>query len=134
MDLVQYSLMTSVERMSTHIYESVVQAWQTIRDRDCILIICNVQTFQPDDYDLCAQFCLRILVCCWILHCILFIDEALFSWDRINNTSNSHLQSTDNPHGTFESTFQYKFSVNVGCGLVGTFILKQLSTAANYMY
>jgi hypothetical protein len=50
---------------------------------------------------------------------ILFTDEAYFTSDGVNNKRNSHLWDRDNHHVTVESTCQHRFSVNVGCGVIG---------------
>jgi len=50
---------------------------------------------------------------------ILFTDEAHFTRDGFNNTRNSHLWDHDNPHGTVESNYQHRFSVNVWCAVIG---------------
>jgi len=44
---------------------------------------------------------------------------------------------SDNPHGTVESNYQHRFSVNVWCGvtgdqLIGPYILPQRLTGDNY--
>jgi hypothetical protein len=44
---------------------------------------------------------------------------ARFTHDVVNNTRNFHLWDHDNPHGTFESNYQHRFSVNVWCGVIG---------------
>jgi len=50
---------------------------------------------------------------------ILFTDEVHFTCDGVNNTRNTHLWDHDNPHGTVESNYQHRFSVNVWCGVIG---------------
>ena len=50
---------------------------------------------------------------------ILFTDEAHFTRDGINNARNPHLLDRDNPHGTVDSNYQHRFSVNVWCGVIG---------------
>jgi hypothetical protein len=64
---------------------------------------------------------------------ILFTNKVHFTRDAVNNTRNSHLWNFGNPHGTLKSTCQRRFSVNVGCGvlgdqLIGPYILPQLLT------
>ena len=49
---------------------------------------------------------------------ILFTEETHFTRDRVNNTRNCLLWDCDNPHGTVESNYQHRFSVNVWCGVV----------------
>jgi len=72
-----------------------------------------------------ADICSRLELCCWIdfnshmFRNILFTDEAHFTRDGVNDTRNSHLLDRDNPHGTVESNYQHRFSVNVWCGIIG---------------
>ena len=68
---------------------------------------------------------------------ILFTDEAHITRDGDNNTRNSHLWDRDNPHGTVESNYQHRFSVNVKCGvicdqLIGPYIFPQRLTGDIY--
>ena len=55
---------------------------------------------------------------------ILFTDEAHITHDGVNNTRNSHLWDRDKPHGTVESKYQHRFSVNVWCGVTGDQLLR----------
>jgi hypothetical protein len=50
---------------------------------------------------------------------ILLTDEAHFTRDGVNNTRNSHLCGRENAHGTVESIYQHRYSVNVWCGVIG---------------
>jgi hypothetical protein len=50
--------------------------------------------------------------------CVTFCSPQ-FTRDRANNTWNSHLWDRDNPHGTVETYYQHRFSVNVWCGVIG---------------
>jgi hypothetical protein len=68
---------------------------------------------------------------------ILFTDEAHFTRDGVNNTRNSHLLDRDNLHGTVESKYQHRFSVNVWSGvigdqLIGPYIFPQRVTGDTY--
>ena len=79
----------------------------------------RVQHLEP------ADMCSRLDLCRWInsnprvIRNVLFTDEAHFTRDGVNNTRNSHLWGRDNPHGTIESNYQHRFSVNVWCGVIG---------------
>jgi hypothetical protein len=44
---------------------------------------------------------------------------AHFTRSGVNNTRNSHVRHSDNPHETVESNYQHCFSVNVWCGIIG---------------
>jgi len=69
--------------------------------------------------------CSQLELCLWInynshmIHNILFTSEAHFTHDGDNNTRISHLWDHDNPHGTVESNYLHRFSVNVWCGVIG---------------
>ena len=65
------------------------------------------------------ELCRRINSNSDMIRNILFTDEAHFTRDGVNNTINSHLWDLDNPHGTVESNYQHRFSVNVWCGVIG---------------
>ena len=59
--------------------------------------------------------------------------------DGINNTRNSHNWAQDNPHGTIETNFQTRFSVNVWCGiikgmLIGPVIIEHRMTGDSYLH
>ena len=62
---------------------------------------------------------------CWVnsnphmIHNILFTDKSHFTCDGVNITRNSHLWDHNNPHGTVESNYQYRFSIKVWCGVIG---------------
>jgi len=72
-----------------------------------------------------ADMCRRLEFCRWInynshvIRNILFTDKAHFTRDGVNNTRNSRLWHRDNPHGTVESYYRHRFSVNVWCGVIG---------------
>ena len=73
-----------------------------------------------------------------LLPLILYTDEANFTHNRINNKRNSHSWSHENPHGTVETNFQCRFSINVWCGmiddmLIGPVILDDCMTGQNYL-
>jgi hypothetical protein len=73
-----------------------------------------------------------------LLPLILFTDEAIFTRNGIDNTSNSHRWSHDNPHGTVDSNFQRRFSSNVWCSMIDDMltcpvILDDGMTKENYL-
>jgi len=64
---------------------------------------------------------------------VLFTDKVHFTRDGVNNTRNSHLWDRVNLHGTVESNYQYRITVNLLCGvigdqLIGPYILPQRLT------
>jgi hypothetical protein len=68
---------------------------------------------------------------------ILFTNEAHFTRDGVNNTRNSNVWDRDNPHGTVDSNYQHRFSLNVWCGvtgdqLIGPYLFPQLLTGDIY--
>lgn len=56
----------------------------------------------------------------WIIkHCV-FMDEASFTQDSINNAQNSHTCYHRNPHKTRVTNFHKRFLVKVQCGSFGS--------------
>jgi len=98
--------------------------------------MCNPYHIQRIQHLEPTNMCSQLELCCCInsnphtIRNILFTDEAHFTRDGINNTNNSHLWDRDNPHGTVESNYQHRFSVNVwrsviGGQLIGPYIFPQ---------
>ncbi|KAE9542292.1 hypothetical protein AGLY_003419, partial [Aphis glycines] len=58
-----------------------------------------------------------------LLKNILFTDETVFIKDGIFNQHNLHIWSEENPKAIRIRGFQYKFSINIWCGLVGNTLL-----------
>jgi len=54
-----------------------------------------------------------------LLNAILFTDEASFTRDGINNLRNIHTWAHCNPHVTWVTYFERRFSLNVWCGMLG---------------
>ena len=71
---------------------------------------------------------LRLEFCHWLhtnrqlLPLILF-TVATFTRNGISNTRNSHRWSHENPHGTAETNFQRRFSINVWCGMIDDMLI-----------
>jgi len=86
---------------------------------------------------------MRLEFCHWLhnnrhlLPLILFTDEATFTRNGINNTRNSHRWSHDNPHGTVDTNYQRRFSINVWCVMIdmltGLIILDDRMAGQNYL-
>jgi len=93
---------------------------------DPVTVVANSMHRHNQSIDLePADMCSRLELCLWInynshmIRNILFTDKAHFPRDVVNSTRNSHLWDRDNPHGTVESNYQHRFSVNVWCGVIG---------------
>ena len=61
-----------------------------------------------------------------------------FNRDGVNSTHNSHVWGDENPHASFESNFQLRFSANVLCAvlddqLMGPFILEGRLTGETFL-
>ena len=113
-DMVQRSPRTSTRRISAHFCVPRMKVWRTLNTEGIYPYhIQRIQHLEP------ADMCSRLELCRWInsnSHMnrnILFTDEAHFTRDEVNSTRNSHLWSRENPHGTVESNYQHRFSVNV---------------------
>jgi hypothetical protein len=102
----------------------------------------RVQALLPGDNER------RIEMCAWFqdkmrnnedfLPKVLFTDEASFTRDGINNFHNNHVWADENPHATFESRHQQRFSVNVWAGifadrLIGPYVLPNRLSGASYL-
>lgn len=84
----------------------------------------RVHSLLPDDFERRTNYCN------WLLQQveehpnftsrIMWTDEANFSRDGFFNQRNSHYYSLENPHVVYERNHQYRFSVNVWAGIMGT--------------
>jgi hypothetical protein len=97
-----------------------------------------MQHVQPGDPARCMDFCNRLNEDRHLYRYILFSDKAQFTWDGINNTCNSHVWAELNPHPSMETNFQYRFSINLWCGVLhdqqtGPFIFPGRLTGVVYM-
>ena len=97
------------------------------------------QSIDLEPADMCnrLELCRRINYNSHMIRNILFNDKAHFTRDAVNNTKNSHLWDHDNPHGTFESNYHHRFSVNMWCGvifdqLIGPYIFPRRLTGDVY--
>ena len=115
---IQYDISDSeLALLSPAVLTSTLRVWWTVNTEGMYLY--HIQHLQH------ADMCSRLKLCCWInsnshMICnILFIDEAHFTHDGVNNTRNSHLWDRDNPHRTVKSNYQHRFSINVWCGVIG---------------
>jgi hypothetical protein len=50
---------------------------------------------------------------------ILFTNEVHFKDNEKNTTRNSNILDHDDPYGRVRSEYQYCFSINVWCGIIG---------------
>ena len=101
LEMVQRSPRLSTRRMASRIGVSRMQVWRTSHEEDLYPYHDQrVQRLEPGDH---AQ---RLDLCRWItarpelLSVILFIDEASFTRDGINNSRNVHKWSHENPYET----------------------------------
>jgi hypothetical protein len=67
-----------------------------------------------------------------IIYCLVI--EAQLNQDRMSNSQNFHLWSTNNPHRTTERAFQYRFSVKVWCSLIGDSWVDHLCICVGTMF
>ena len=82
-----------------------------------------VQNLHPGDSAMHLEFCHWLHTNRHLLPLILFTDEATFTRNGINNTSKSHRWSHENPHGTVETNFQRRFSINVWCSMIDDMLI-----------
>jgi hypothetical protein len=50
---------------------------------------------------------------------LLFIYEAHFTRNGMNNALQTNLWAVENPHTTVKSKFKHRLSINVWCGIIG---------------
>jgi len=82
------------------------------------------------DLAVCLEFCKWLNGNRGLHRDILFIGEAQFNWDGVNNTHKSHVWSDGYPHATVY--MQLQCNVSVWCGdlddqLIGPFIFEDYS-------
>lgn len=136
---VERSPTTSARRISRQLNIPKSSVWRTLHFHGLYPFhVQKVQHLQPGDFAARLQFCQWINDNHGILSRLLFTDEATFTRDGINNTRNSHQWSEENPHATVDTNFQYRFSVNVWCGmidyqLIGPFVLENRLTGQSYL-
>jgi hypothetical protein len=87
--------------------------WRTLHTEGMYPFHNHTQHLDPADLDSRLEFCRWINSNLPMFRNILFIGEAHFTQDGVNNTRNSHLQDSNNAHGTLKSNYQHRFSVKV---------------------
>jgi len=139
LEIVQRSPTTSTRRLSTRLVVSRTRVWRTLHE-DCWYSFHpqREQNPHPGDSAMHLEFCHRLYSNRQLLPLIPFTDEAAFTLNGTNNTRNSHRWSQNNPHGTLETKFQHRFSINVWCGmiddmLIGPVILDDRMIGQNYV-
>ena len=138
LDMVQRSSTTSTRRLSARIGVSRTRVWQALHEDGLYPSHPQpVQDVHPGDSAMRLEFCNWLHTNRQLLPLILFTDESTFTHSGINNTSNSHRWSHENPHVSVETNFQRRFSINVWWGmiddmLIGPVILDDLMTGQNY--
>jgi len=83
----------------------------------------SVQNLHSEDSAMRLVFCHWLHTNRQLLPLILRTDEATFTRNGINNKRNSHQWSHENPHGTVETNFQRRFSINVRCGMIDDMLI-----------
>lgn len=132
---------SSIRRISARLETPQTTVWRIVHDFGLYPFhLQRVQALQPNDYFAREEFSQWILRNQELCNKILFTDEACFGRDGITNMRNSHVWSPmeENPHATYETHFQTRFSVNVWCGiignhLVGPFVLEHRLTGQLYL-
>jgi hypothetical protein len=98
----------------------------------------KVQHLQPKDPAHRLDFCNRLNENWHLYRYILFIDEAQFTRDGINNIHNSHVWAGLNPHPTVKTNYQHRFIINLWSGILhdqlnGPFVFPGRLTGAVYL-
>lgn len=138
LQVVEESPATSTRRISTRVGIPQTRVWRTLRQHGLYLYhLQRVQHLEAGDDVKRLEFCRWVNANRALIPFILFTDEATFTRNGINNTHNAHRWSEENPHAIVDSNFQYRFSVNVWCGvidnqLIGPVVLPNRLTGAMY--
>jgi hypothetical protein len=78
----------------------------------------------PRDYAPHVEFCEWLQANLDFLPHILFTDEATFTRDGINNTRNLCTWAYQNPRNITIRSYQHRYSLNVWCGLLGSYLIE----------
>lgn len=110
----------------TGISQSTV--WRILKDQQLYPFhLQKVQNLLPGDYarrlDYCTLMRERIRRDDHLLRKILFTDESLFTREGTFNSHNMHSWDEEHPHATFVRSHQYRFSLNVWCGIMGNHLI-----------
>ena len=139
LNMIENSPTTSVRRISNRVHVSRMKVWRTLHNFGMYPYhIQSVQHLQPADYAPRVDFCRWLIAHPQLCRKIMFTDEATFTRDGITNTRNSHSWAIENPFQTRETHFQYRFSVNIWCGvlnnrLIGPFVFQERLTSERYL-
>jgi len=99
--MVQRSPRLSTRRIASRISVSRMHVLRILHEEDLHPYHDHrLQHLEPGDPARRMDFCHWIAAHPQLLSVILFIDEASFTRDGINNSRNSHTWSHDNPHET----------------------------------
>jgi len=137
---IQYDISESelVLELSPQVLTSTLRVWQTLHTEgmDPYHIQRN-HHLKPADICSCLELCRWINSNPYMIRNILFTNKAPLTCDGVSNIRNSILWDRHNPHGTVESNYQHRFSINVWCGIIGDqltglFILPQHLTGDIY--
>jgi hypothetical protein len=119
--MVQRSPTTSTRRFSTRLDVSRKRVWRTLHEDS--LYPFHPQPVQNLHSAMLLEFCYWLHTYRQLLPLILFTVEATFTRNGINNTRNSHRWAHENPHGTVETNFQCRLSINVWCSMIDDMLI-----------
>lgn len=129
----------STRRISKRFRVSQSNVWRTLNNNNLYPYhLQKIQHLQPGDNDHRLEYCNWLVNHRQLFKYILFTDESQFTRDGINNLRNQHSWAEVNPHATIARNFQYRFSINVWCGvihdkLIGPFIFQERLTGQAYL-
>jgi transposase len=130
---------TSIRRVSHQLGVPRSTVWRAIKKENLYPFhVQKVQRLEAGDEAHRLRFCRWILAHRRTVQRILFTDEAQFTRDGINNCRNAHVWAIENPHAVVQTRSQYKFSVNVWCGiynshLIGPYVIEGNLTGEVYL-
>jgi hypothetical protein len=115
--------------------------WRVLREQLYPYHLQRVQALSLQDYPAGVMFCQWFLQYCFtnpnFPAFVIFVDEAQFTRDGIQNFHEHHLWADENPHAILPSHHQQRFPINIwvsiyGDNLFGPHALPNRLTGRNY--
>jgi len=114
----------SVRRISARTGVSKTQVWQMLKEEKLHAYhLTPVQELLQTDFEKRTRFCQWLTLNAANAQKILWSDESTFTKDGVFNYHNQHQWAATNPHAKREGKSQFKISVNVWAGIIGTTLI-----------
>lgn len=124
LQIVENNPSISVRKISNELAVPKTRVWRTLKKENLYPFhVETVQRLEDGDDVPRLTFCRWILAHRRTISRVLFTDEAQFTRDGINNCRNQHVWATENPHAVIQKHSQYRFNINVWCGIYNNHII-----------